>query len=91
MSLKRPHTTSLARLRLNLSKELEDALDVLLRRFSVGQDLSSLGIGHKPVRQLCYTVSPVLSAWFSFCIAVGDLQQDVSTRADLSLLAPTPC
>src|SRR5882672_5912529 len=43
-----------ARPRRNLSKELEDALDVPLRRFSVGRDLPPLGVGHQPVHQLCY-------------------------------------
>src|SRR5882672_4176076 len=43
-----------ARPRRNLSKELEDALDVPLRRFSVGRDFPPLGVGHQPVHQLCY-------------------------------------
>src|SRR5713101_8156520 len=43
------HDQARAHPRLNLSKELEDAPDVLLRRVSVGRDLPPLGVGHKPV------------------------------------------
>src|SRR3989441_1319804 len=45
---------SLARPRLNLSKELEDALDILRRSFSVRRDLPPLAVGNKPVHQLCH-------------------------------------
>src|SRR5712691_9547276 len=45
---------SLASLRLNLSNELEDALDILRRRFSVRRDLPPLGVGNKSVHQLCH-------------------------------------